>query len=178
VSAWVVSARKPPLSFFAALPDDALVEPRDWINDLPTAYYESLSPLNVTRPCLWRPRQDEGGKVLIQERRIASRDEYRHLVCYDTYHAAINTALETIMEAIRLKTYSSQAEADTWGLFDATARMHMECSNAREERLTYPRRFKCKKLLTGEEWVAELLVYSRSSTPRSPNATPMESTES
>jgi hypothetical protein len=65
------------------------------------------------------------------------------------------------VDAIRPKTYSSQAEADIWGLFVATARTHMAWSNALEERLTYLRRFKCKKLISGVERVAERLVYSR-----------------
>jgi hypothetical protein len=65
------------------------------------------------------------------------------------------------MDLIRPKTCSSQAEADTWGLFDVTARTHSACNNADDEMLTYPRRFKSKMLLTGVERVAERLVYSR-----------------
>jgi hypothetical protein len=37
----------------------------------------------------------------------------------------------------------------------------MVCINAHEQRLTYLRRLKCKKLLSGQENVAERLVYSR-----------------
>jgi hypothetical protein len=39
-----------PVSFSAALPDDVYLDPRNWINDLPTAYEDSLPPLTVTRP--------------------------------------------------------------------------------------------------------------------------------
>jgi hypothetical protein len=102
----------------------------------------SLPPLIVIRPRLWRPRHDEGEKFLTEERRITYRDEYRHLVCYGTFHDAIYTALERITDSIRPKINSSHAEADTWGLFDAIARTHKACSNALEERLTYLTRFK------------------------------------
>jgi hypothetical protein len=73
----------------------------------------------------------------------------------------MNTALETILDAIHTKPYSSQAEADIWGLFDATARTQKACNNGHEERLTHLYRFKYKKLLSGEERVAENFVYSR-----------------
>jgi hypothetical protein len=56
-------------------PYDAYLDPRDWIDDLPTAYADSLPPIADTRPCLLRPRHDEGGKFLTEERRIPSRDE-------------------------------------------------------------------------------------------------------
>jgi hypothetical protein len=50
--------------------------------------------------------------------------------------------------------------ADAKEPFDATTWTHMACDNAREERLTNLRRLKCKKLLTGEERVAERSVFS------------------
>jgi hypothetical protein len=65
------------------------------------------------------------------------------------------------MDAVRPKTYTSQAKAETLGVFKATARTHRACNNAHEERLTYLNRFKCKKLMSNEERVAKLLVYSR-----------------
>jgi hypothetical protein len=65
------------------------------------------------------------------------------------------------MDAVRPKTYSSQTEADTWSLFDATVRTHKTRSGAHEERFTYLRRFKCKKLMPGDERVAKRLGYSR-----------------
>jgi hypothetical protein len=76
-------------------------------------------------------------------------------------HTTTHTTLETITDALRPKSYTSQAEADTWGLFDATARTHRARSNAHEERLTYLKRFKGKKHIFGEEHIAERLVYSR-----------------
>jgi hypothetical protein len=108
---------------------------------------------------MWRPRHDEGVKLLIEERRIISRDDYRHLFSYGIYHTTIDPGLETFMDAIRPETYSSQKEAR--GLFDATKRTHIAFWNAHEEKLTYLRRLKCKKLLTGDERVAERFAYSK-----------------
>jgi hypothetical protein len=72
-------------SFIAGLPDDAYLDPREWVEDMPTAYSEGLPPASVTRPSVWRPRHGEGDKFLTEERRITSRDEYRHLLCYGMY---------------------------------------------------------------------------------------------
>jgi hypothetical protein len=65
------------------------------------------------------------------------------------------------MDAIRPKTYSSKKEADAWGLFDKTMGTLRAYYTAHEKQLTYLRRFKCDELLTGDERVAERLVYSR-----------------
>jgi hypothetical protein len=65
------------------------------------------------------------------------------------------------MDAVRPKAYSSQSEAGTLVLLDATPRTHYACINSHEERLTYLMRFECKKLCIGEERCAEHLVYSR-----------------
>eukprot|EP00873_Tetraselmis_striata_P018682 jgi/Tetstr1/438946/TSEL_027441.t1 len=83
----------------------------------------------LTNPGLWNPRNDEWDRYLTDEKKHATRDEYRHLLCYGVFITAAAHA----------------------ALTDAAA----------EDRLTYLRRFKCKKALTGEERVAERLVYSR-----------------
>jgi hypothetical protein len=106
--------------FTATLPDDAYLDPRECVEYLPAAYCKGLPHTNVTRPCMWRPRHDEGDKFLTEKIRVKSRDDYRHLLCYGTYHATIDTALETFMDAIRPETYSSEKEADSWGIFNAT----------------------------------------------------------
>jgi hypothetical protein len=58
-------------------------------------------------------------------------------------------------------------------IHDAAVRTHKPVTQAVESRLTYIRRFKGKKALTGEERVAEHLVYSRffdtKAADRSPN---------
>jgi hypothetical protein len=110
---------------------------------------------------MWRPRHDEGEKFISEECRITSRYEYRHILCYGTYHATTDPALETIMDAIRPETYSSQKEADASVQFDATRRTHKALCSVHEEKLTYLRRFKCNKLFTWVERVTERLVYSR-----------------
>jgi hypothetical protein len=61
------------------------------------------------------------------------------------------------MDAIRPQTYSSQKEADVLGLFDAM-RTQRAYFKAHEEKLTYFRRLKCKKLFKGDKRVAERLV--------------------
>eukprot|EP00873_Tetraselmis_striata_P013527 jgi/Tetstr1/433791/TSEL_002417.t1 len=52
--------------------------------------------------------------------------------------------------------------ADANDLLDSAIRTITTCGGqAAEDRLTYLRRFECKKALTGEERVAERLVYFR-----------------
>jgi hypothetical protein len=65
------------------------------------------------------------------------------------------------MDANRPETYSSQKETDTWGLVDAIKGTQRACCNVHEEKLTYMRSFKCKKLRTGDERATERLVYTR-----------------
>eukprot|EP00873_Tetraselmis_striata_P026282 jgi/Tetstr1/446546/TSEL_034071.t1 len=106
----------PPPGFHAKSPGHAaFIDPRDWIDNLPRAYAESMPPVGLTNPGLWNPRNDEWDRYHTDKKKHATRDEYRHLMCY----------------------------------------------GAAKDRLTYLRRFKCKKTLTGEERVAERLVYSR-----------------
>eukprot|EP00873_Tetraselmis_striata_P046504 jgi/Tetstr1/466768/TSEL_011238.t1 len=93
----------------------AFIDPRDWIDYLPRAYAESMPPVGLTNPGLWNPRNDEEDRYLTNEKKHATRDDYRHMLCYGVFPAAAHPALT-----------------------DA-----------------------CKKALTGEERVAERLVYSR-----------------
>jgi hypothetical protein len=58
-------------------------------------YCEGLPLSRVTRPSMRRPRHDQGDKFLTEERRIMPLDEDRHQLCYGTYHATIDPALET-----------------------------------------------------------------------------------
>jgi hypothetical protein len=44
---------------------------------------------------------------------------------------------------------------------ETTGKTHKACGNAHEEKLSYLRRFQCKKLLIVDERVSEWLVYSR-----------------
>ena len=139
----------------------AYIDPRDWIDLLPRAFNDNLPPVNASIPGLWTPRHDETDRFLTEEKRISSRDEYRHLACYGVYSAAADAALETALATIRSTTATEAERAHAWDITDAAVRTHKTVTQAVESRLTYVRRFKGKKALTGEERVAERLVYSR-----------------
>jgi hypothetical protein len=65
------------------------------------------------------------------------------------------------METIRAVTSTPDETTYAYSLVDAALRTHQGVASAGEARLTYIRRFKAKKILTGEEGVAERLVYTR-----------------
>eukprot|EP00873_Tetraselmis_striata_P036044 jgi/Tetstr1/456308/TSEL_043064.t1 len=152
----------PPPGFLAKSPcHAAFIDPRDWIDYLPRAYAESMPPLGLTNPGLWNPRNDEWDRYLTDEKKHATRDEYRHLLCYGVFTAAAHAALTDAVETLRVKNATARDTADANDLLDSAIRTIATCGQAVEDRLTYLRRFKCKKALTGEERVAERLVYSR-----------------
>jgi hypothetical protein len=65
------------------------------------------------------------------------------------------------METVRSVTSTPDETAYAYSLVDAALRTHQALASSGEARHTYIRRFKAKKILTGEERVAELLVYTR-----------------
>jgi hypothetical protein len=65
------------------------------------------------------------------------------------------------METIRAVTSTPDEKAYAYFLIDAALRTHQAMASAGEARLTYIMRFKAKKILTGEERVAERLVNTR-----------------
>eukprot|EP00873_Tetraselmis_striata_P025467 jgi/Tetstr1/445731/TSEL_033379.t1 len=67
----------------------------------------------------------------------------------------------TLWQRFARKNATARDTAGANDLLDSTIRTIATCGQAAEDRLTYLRRFKCKKALTGEERVAERLVYSR-----------------
>eukprot|EP00873_Tetraselmis_striata_P019320 jgi/Tetstr1/439584/TSEL_028011.t1 len=101
------------------------------------------------------------GRYLTDEKKHATRDEYRHLLCNGVFTAAAHAALTDAVATLRAKTATARDTADANDLLDSTIRTIATCGQAAEDRLTYLRRFKCKKALTGEERVAERVVYSR-----------------
>eukprot|EP00873_Tetraselmis_striata_P043227 jgi/Tetstr1/463491/TSEL_008382.t1 len=117
-------------------------------------------PSGATRPSLWRPRNDEADRYLTEANKTASRDEYRHLLCYGVYRAAANAAAKTALATLRAPI-PTQDRVDALDLLDAAHRTLEAVGDADEARLTYLRRFKAKKALTPEEQVAERLIYSR-----------------
>eukprot|EP00873_Tetraselmis_striata_P042120 jgi/Tetstr1/462384/TSEL_007390.t1 len=152
----------PPPGFPAKSPGHAaFIDPRDWIDYLPRAYAESMPPVGLANPGLWNPRNDEWDRYLTDEKKHATRDEYRHLLCYGVFTAAAHAALTDAVATLRAKNATARDTADANDLLDSAIRTIATCGQAAEDRLTYLRRFKCKKALTGEERVAERLVYSR-----------------
>eukprot|EP00873_Tetraselmis_striata_P045958 jgi/Tetstr1/466222/TSEL_010780.t1 len=71
-------------------------------------------------------------------------------------HAALTDAV-----TLRAKNAAARDTADANDLLGSAIRTIATCGQAAEDRVTYLRRFKCKNALTGEERVAERLVYSR-----------------
>jgi hypothetical protein len=65
------------------------------------------------------------------------------------------------LETIRSNTSTPDEKAHAYALIDTTIRTHQAVASVKEARLTYIRRFKAKKVFTGEERVAERLLYSR-----------------
>eukprot|EP00873_Tetraselmis_striata_P023133 jgi/Tetstr1/443397/TSEL_031410.t1 len=107
------------------------------------------------------PRADEADRHLTEANKTASRDEYRHLLCYGVYRAAANAAAKTALATLRAPDTPTQDRVDALDLFDAAHRTLEAVGDADEARLTYLLRFKAKKALTPEEHVAERLIYSR-----------------
>jgi hypothetical protein len=135
----------------------AYIDPRDWIDLLPRAFSDILPHVNASIPGMWTPRHDATDKFLTEEKRISSRDEYRHLACYCVYSAALETALATVRSATATETKRAHA----WDITYAAVRTHKAVTQAVESRLTCVRRLKGKKAFTLEERIAERLVYSR-----------------
>eukprot|EP00873_Tetraselmis_striata_P017313 jgi/Tetstr1/437577/TSEL_026249.t1 len=113
-------------------------------------------------PRLWRPRNDEADRYLIEANKTASRDEYRHLLCYGVYRAM---AAKTALATLRALDTPTQDRVDAPDLLDAAHRTLEAVGDADEAMLTYLlRRFNAKKALTHEEQLAErlilLLVYN------------------
>eukprot|EP00873_Tetraselmis_striata_P004168 jgi/Tetstr1/424432/TSEL_001453.t1 len=96
---------------------------------------------------MWRPRNDEADRYLTEANKIASRDEYRHLLCYGVYHAAANAAAKTALATLRAPDTPTQDRVDALDLLDAARRTLEAVGGADEARLTYLRRFKAKKAL-------------------------------
>jgi hypothetical protein len=58
-------------------------------------------------------------------------------------------------------SHTSTPDEEAYALIDAVIRIHQAVASAGEARLAYTMRFMATKVLTGEERVAERLVYSR-----------------
>jgi hypothetical protein len=137
----------------------ACIDPRHCIDLHPRTFNDILPLVSASTPGKWTPRHDETNMFLTEEKQFSSRDEYRHLSCCGVNSATADSALETTISSTMTATAAERAHA--WDVHNAALRTHKDVSEAIESRLTYIRRFKGKKALTGEERVAERLVYSR-----------------
>jgi hypothetical protein len=63
---------------FAHSTKTANIDPRDWIDLFPRAFNNILPLVVASIPGMWTPRDDETNMFLKDEKRISSRDEYRH----------------------------------------------------------------------------------------------------
>jgi hypothetical protein len=89
----------------------AYIDPRDMIDLLPRVFNEILPLVNASIPGMWTSRHDETDRLLSEEKRISSLDEYRHLTCYGVYSAAADAALETTMATVRSTTATATDRA-------------------------------------------------------------------
>eukprot|EP00873_Tetraselmis_striata_P029593 jgi/Tetstr1/449857/TSEL_036919.t1 len=118
---------------------------------------------------LWRPRNDEADRYLTEANKTASRDEYRHMLCYGVYRAAANAAAKTAMAAPDTPT---QDRVDALDLLDAAHRTLGAVGDADAAKLTYLRRYKAKKALTPRSKSPSDSSTLESSTPLSMSAPP------
>eukprot|EP00873_Tetraselmis_striata_P038110 jgi/Tetstr1/458374/TSEL_044812.t1 len=82
------------------------------------------------------------------------------MMCYGVFTASAHAALPDVVATLRAQNATARDTADSNDLLDSAIRTITTCGQAAEDRLTCLRRFKCKKALTGEDRVAERLVYS------------------
>eukprot|EP00873_Tetraselmis_striata_P012485 jgi/Tetstr1/432749/TSEL_022115.t1 len=93
----------PPPGFVAKYPGHAaFIDRRDWIDYLPRAYAESMPrPVGLTHPGLWSPRNDEWDRYRTDEKKHATRDEYRHQLCYIVFTASAHAVLTDVVATLR-----------------------------------------------------------------------------
>eukprot|EP00873_Tetraselmis_striata_P014954 jgi/Tetstr1/435218/TSEL_024137.t1 len=155
----------PPPGFHAKSPSHAaFIDHRDWIHYMPRAYAESTPHVGLTNPGLWNPRNDEWDRYLTDKKKHATRDGYIATCCaMESLPPPRTRRSRTLWQRFekRAKNATARDTADANDLLDSAIRTIATCGQAAEDRLTYLRRFKCKKALTGEERIAERLVYSR-----------------
>eukprot|EP00873_Tetraselmis_striata_P017704 jgi/Tetstr1/437968/TSEL_026598.t1 len=113
----------PPPGFPAKSPGHAaFIDPRDWIDYMPRAYAKSMPPVGLIIPGLWNPRNDEWDRYLIDEKKLATRDEYRHLLCYGVFTASAHAALTDTVATLRAENATARDTADANDLLDSAIR--------------------------------------------------------
>eukprot|EP00873_Tetraselmis_striata_P001958 jgi/Tetstr1/422222/TSEL_013074.t1 len=78
--------------------------------------------VGLTNPGLWNPRNDERDRYLTDEKKHATRDEYRHLLCYGVFTAAAHAALTDDVATLRAKNATARDTADANDLLDSAIR--------------------------------------------------------
>jgi hypothetical protein len=136
------------------------LDPRDWLDYLPVEYVDDLPPIGSTRPALWTPRNDPADAFFTSHNRLASRDEYRHLLCYGLYNEVALAALTSGLASLRQAT-PADADSTPWRLIEAAVRTLRTTTDAGTIRVAYLRRFKAKAQLPPDLQVEERYLYSR-----------------
>eukprot|EP00873_Tetraselmis_striata_P036662 jgi/Tetstr1/456926/TSEL_043596.t1 len=95
-----------------------------------------------TNPGLWNPRNDEWDRYLTDEKKHATRDEYRHLLCYGVFTASAHASLTDVVATLRAKNATARDTADANAPPDSAIRTIATCGQAVEDRLPYLRDFK------------------------------------
>eukprot|EP00873_Tetraselmis_striata_P017536 jgi/Tetstr1/437800/TSEL_026441.t1 len=91
----------------------AFIDSRDSIDYLPQAYAESMPPVGLTNPGLWNPRNDEWDRYLADEKKHATRDEYRHyLPCYVIFTPPRTRRLRMLWQRFARKNATARDTAD------------------------------------------------------------------
>eukprot|EP00873_Tetraselmis_striata_P019704 jgi/Tetstr1/439968/TSEL_003034.t1 len=115
-------------------------------------------------PGLWSPRNDEWGRYLADEKKHATRGEYRHVLCYRVFTASAHAALTDVVATLCAQNPTARDTAAANDLLDSVIRTIATCGQAAEDRLTYlSPAFQVQEDTYRREWkrVAERLVYSR-----------------
>eukprot|EP00873_Tetraselmis_striata_P013845 jgi/Tetstr1/434109/TSEL_023253.t1 len=82
-----------------------------------------MAPIEPTTPGLWKPRYDEWDRYLTDEKKHATRDEHRHLLCYGVFTAFAHAALTDVMTTLlRAQNATARETADANNLLDSAIR--------------------------------------------------------
>eukprot|EP00873_Tetraselmis_striata_P011874 jgi/Tetstr1/432138/TSEL_021595.t1 len=81
---------------------------------LPDDLYDSEGTHN---PGLWNPRNDEWDCYLTDEKKHATRDEYRHLLCYGVFTASGHAVLRDAVATLPAENATARDTADADDLF-------------------------------------------------------------
>eukprot|EP00873_Tetraselmis_striata_P025503 jgi/Tetstr1/445767/TSEL_033415.t1 len=102
----------------------ASIDPRNWSDYLLRAYAEYMPSVGLTNPELRNPRNDEWGRYLTDEKKHATRGEYRHLLCYRVCTAFAHAALTDAVATLRAQNASATRDAgDANDLIDSAKPM-------------------------------------------------------